>query len=928
VRFPRAFIAALLLVGSLSVAAQNNQSVVRLPTSKILSSPVPGRLGRTNSFPATIALSPDGHYAAFLNDGFGTQDTLGQQSISVLDLDTNQITEFPDDRFGDESKQSLFQGLAFSTDGGHLYASVGSLSDPEGKDPGHTGNGIAVYSFHAGKVAPERFMKLVPQKLAEGKQVAAGLRKGIPDGMAIPYPGGLAVLRKGDQDRLLIANNLADNVITLDVASGKIIQTFDLSSSPLVPSAFPYAVVATRDGRRAWCSLWNASRVVELNLAAGTVTRWIPLKEPKSTIAPGSHPTAMVLSPDEKALYVALSNADMVAEVSTETGRTIQIFDTQFPGQKYAGATPNALALSADGQRLFIADASLNAVQMMDTTGGRSGKLPEGGFIPTEWYPTALAIHGGDLLIATAKGQGTGPNNGPNHLPENRHHDKHPYIPTLLNGSIARVNIADAMKNLEALTKQVAHDNLFDTDPGKITFAHGPNPIHHVIFILRENRTYDQILGDLKIGNGDPSLTMFGEDITPNAHNLARQFGILDNFYDSGEVSGDGHVWSNAAITTDYNERTWQIAYRGHERTYDFGGTVADEFMMDHDAPDIDDPATGFLWDNLAKNGRSYRDYGEFVSAISCTEKKARKTRNPQPGTMACPRATATKGDPLPDNVGNPHGSNSPFPWAIPLFGSVKPTKPALRGHYDPLYPDFGVDYPDQLRADEFLNEFAGFVRARNDHKGTELPSYVLLYLPDDHTGGTRPGKVKPRASVADNDIALGRVVEAVSHSPYWDDTVITVVEDDAQAGQDHVDAHRSVAMVISKYSPGSTEQPHVEHNFYTTVNLVHTVEALLALPPMNQNDAYAPVMTPMFTGDGNQAPYTVDYRNRDNGLIYQTNPLTAPGAKESTQMDFSKPDAADAAALNSILWRDVKGDAPLPPARHDVIPPSRAGEH
>jgi DNA-binding beta-propeller fold protein YncE len=919
-----------ILLSSLQAQAPADKQVVHLPTSKILSAPVPGRLGRTNNFPATIALSPDGRYAAFLNDGYGSQDTRGLQSISVLDFETNQIMEFPDDRFPEEAKQSLFLGLVFSSDGTRLYASVGSLTDPEGKNPGHTGNGIAVYSFAAGKVSPTWFIKLAPQKLAKGKMVAAGLRDLVPNGMAVPYPAGLAVVKKGDKDELLIANNLADNVIMLDVTSEKVTQSFDLSSSALIPSAFPYTVMATRDGKRAWCSLWNASRVVELDLVAGTVTRWIPLMEPKSPIAPGSHPTAMVLSPDEKALYVALSNADIVAEVSTETGKAIQNFDTKFPWQKYPGTTPNALALSADGQQLFIANASINAVQMMDTTGGRSGKLPEWALIPTEWYPSALAIHGVDLLIATAKGQGTGPNNGPNHLPENRHHDKHPYIPTLLNGSIARVNIADAMKNSEALAKQVAHDNLFDADPGKITFARGGNPIKHVIFILRENRTYDQVFGDIKGADGDPSLTMFGEDITPNAHKLARQFGILDNFYDSGEVSGDGHVWTNAAITTDYNEKTWQIAYRGKERTYDFGGSVADEVMLKHDAPDIDDPATGFLWDNLAKNGVSYRDYGEFVSAIWCNPDKLKHSQvgtTPSDFMMPCPRATAAKGDPLPENVGDPHGSRSPYPWAIPLFGRVEPSKAALRDHFDPLFPDFGPDYPDQLRADEFLNEFAGFVRARNEHKGTEMPSYVLLYLPDDHTGGTRPGKVKPQASVADNDLAVGRVVDAVSHSPYWDDTVITVVEDDAQAGQDHVDAHRSVALVISKYSPGSVDLPHVEHNFYTTVNLVHTVESLLGLPPMNQNDAYAPVMAPMFTGTGNQPPFTADYRNRDNGLLYETNPVNAPGAKASSLMDFSKPDAANAAELNAILWRATKGNASQPKAHHEVIPLSSGGD-
>jgi len=226
-------------------------------------------------------------------------------------------------------------------------------------------------------------------------------------------------------------------------------------------------------------------------------------------------------------------------------------------------------------------------------------------------------------------------------------------------------------------------------------------------------------------------------------------------------------------------------------------------------------------------------------------------------------------------------------------------------------------------RRDEFLNEFSAFVRARQENEGPrfEMPSFVLLYLPDDHTGGTRPNFPRPAASVADNDLALGRVVDAVSHSPYWDDTAIFVLEDDAQDGADHVDAHRSIAFVISKYSPGSAAQPNVEHRFYTTVNVVHTMEMLLGLPPMNQNDAYAPVMSGLFSGSGDQAPYKADLRNLKNGLIYETNKKDAPGPKISSKMNFSRPDAAPAAQLNRVLWQDQKGSAPMPAARHTVFP-------
>jgi DNA-binding beta-propeller fold protein YncE len=930
-----------LLAIHIPLPAQNppsNTSSISLPTTKLLTTPTPGRIASTNSFPATIALSPDGHYAALLNNGYGTQETVATQSIAVLDLKTNQLSDYPDKRFGEEAHQSYFLGLVFASDGKHLYASVGSITDPTGEKLGDTGNGIAVYAFADGKVAPERFIAIAPQSLAAGKKVLIGLQK-TPPGTAIPYPAGLALVSAGQgPDRLLVADNLSDNVVLVDVASGKVLQRFDLSTSDLIPSSFPYTCVVTRDAHRAWCSLWNASQVAELDLAVGKVARWIKLKEPEDPLEPGSHPTAMLLSPDEKSLYVALSNIDMVAVVSTENGLPFNLLHTEARNQSFAGTYPIALAQSSDGKRLFVADASLNAVEVLDVSSVAHGpQVPDNafygplGFIPTDWYPSALAVQGNDLLIATAKGQGTGPNKGLGKAPYEIKHHGHPYIATLLHGSIARLNIPNTLGKLEELTRVVEHDNLLHDNPGAIHFPDGKNPIKHVIYVIKENRTYDQILGDLKlngkpVGEGDPSLTMYGADITPNEHALALQFGVLDNFYDSGEVSGDGHLWSTAAITSDYNEKTWQIAYRGKERTYDFGGNIADEIMLDHNLPDIDDPSTGFLWDNVARHGLTYRDYGEFVGAVWCN--KARKAATPKQGTpsaqeVECPRTELHKGDTLPSNVGDPHGGLSPFPWTVPLFKGVKPTKAALRGHFDPLYPDFNTDYPDQLRADEFLNEFAAYTHAREANEGpqSQLPAFVLLYLPDDHTGGTRPDHPRPQASVADNDLALGRIVHAVSHSPYWDDTAIFILEDDAQNGGDHIDAHRSTAFIISKYSPGTAAQPYVDHRFYTTVNVIHTLEMLLGLPPMNQNDAYAPAMGPMFSGAGTQPAFQADDRNLKNGLIYEINKHDAPGAKESAKMDFSRPDAAGAARLNEILWQDQEGNAPAPATKHAIFP-------
>ena len=921
---------SLLLVFVVARAA-DRQRRINLPTSKTLTVPVPGYLARTNSFPATIALSPDGRYAALLNQGYGTQESGARQSIGILDLSNNQLHDFPDDRLSDEysTHQSYFIGLAFSSDGEHLYASIGSITDPTGEKPKSMGNGIVVYKFADGQVTPERFLKIAPQPIAEGKEVAFGLRK-TPAGTALPYPAGFAVLppaksemeRRASspitstRDRLLVANNLSDDAVLLEVTSGQILRSFDLSRSRYIPSAYPYTVIANKAGTKAWVSLWNDSSVAELNLETGEVLRWIDdLGKHDDPTAPSPHPTAMCLSSNEEKLYVALANADRVVAVDLSSGLALDRYTVS------RGSVLQAIALSPDGKHLYAASASLDAVAVFEVRNSpkpiphiMGGRLVENNpdFIPTEWYPSALAIAGNDLLIATAKGQGSGPNNMQGTLKGERKRKEHPYIPTLIGGSIQRLSLADIDKNLAAYTHQVEENDLVRSDGGKFTFAGGSNPIQHVIYVLKENRSYDQILGDLPVGDGDVSLTMYGADITPNEHKLALQFGVLDNFYDSGEVSGDGHLWSTAATTSDYNEKTWPIGYRSKERTYDSGGSVAEEFPLEQGIPDVDDPGSGFLWDNLARRGLSYRIYGEFIAAVWC---KSEKVDSPMQGTPsplsgACPVAQIKKGDSLPANVGHPRGGPSPWPWAIPQVKRMRPTKAALRDHYDPLFPDFQTDYPDQLRADEFLREFAEFVKARGSAQ--ELPQFTLLYLPDDHTGGTRPGKPTPQASVADNDLAIGRVVDAISHSPYWDDTAIFVLEDDAQDGADHVDAHRSIAFVISKYAPRKP-QPFVEHNFYTTVSVIHTMESLLGLSPMNLFDAHAPLMAPLFAGPGTQPPYQADDKNLRNGLIYRVNEKLAPGANESSQMNFSRPDAADAKKLNAILWQDAKGKVPMP---------------
>jgi hypothetical protein len=449
----------------------------------------------------------------------------------------------------------------------------------------------------------------------------------------------------------------------------------------------------------------------------------------------------------------------------------------------------------------------------------------------------------------------------------------------------------------------------------KIAFRSGTNPIRHVIYIIKENRTYDQILGDLGVGNGLAGLAMYGEETTPNEHKLARQFGVLDNFYDSGEVSGDGHVWSNAAISSDYTEKTWQQSYRGKERVYDFEGVVENGYPLREGISDVNEPSSGYIWTDLARHGKSLYHFGEFISTKFCanpdsTSKGSSPTEGtPEPEPAQCgTRGDIRRGETIPQNYG---GGKSPYPWPIPLIDENVPTKPELIGHFDPKFPDFELSFPDQLRVEEFLTHFRQWVRDRGQGRDT-MPQFIQLRLPNDHTAGTTPGMPTPKASIADNDLAVGRAVEAISHSPYWADTAFFILEDDAQNGADHVDAHRSIGLVVSKYSP-RLEQPLVDSTFYTTVSVLRTMEELLGLPPMNNNDAFAPPMAPLFAGAGDQPAYQADYRNRDNGLLYQANGPRAAGAQASSRMDFTHEDRADPRVLNAILWRDAMGNKPLP---------------
>jgi DNA-binding beta-propeller fold protein YncE len=937
-----ASLCAAIFLAVTAISAQTPTSQVNLPSSKRLLLPVPGAPQKTNSMPLVMAVSPDGRFVVSVDAGYGTFESHYDQSLSILDTKTGKLTDAPDSRTQVGMPQVLYSGIAFSRDGRHLYVSMASTTVPEG---GHdkngfsaTGNGIIVYGFDQGKVHAERFLSIPLQQLAPGRVTRELVHTGGDKG--VPFPAGLAVTTGADgSEQIVVADNLSDDALLLDAASGKILTRFDLSETNAVPGTYPVAVAATANGKRAFVALWNSSELAELDLRKGTVAGTLPLLRPADPLAPGTHPSALCFSPDGTTLYVSLSNRDAVAAVDIAGGMKLRgLFDTRLPHQTYFGAIPEGLAASADGRRLYVANDGSNSVAVFDprqmtASAAAKGEIEPLGFVPTEWDPMALALVGDKLYVSTEKGQSTGPNNmaQPKLSPAygqpppelKARYRSFTYIPTQLYGSLATLDMPSIEKDLKAWTQETVQSNRMKATDATIHFLHGGNPIKHVIYIIKENRTYDQILGDLKqngaqVGNGDPQLAMYGEPLTPNQHELALQFGVFDNFYDSAEVSGQGHVWSTAAIISDYLDNTIWSNYRSTQRSYDYEGMVANGYPIQQKIADVNEPASGYLWTDLAAHGKTYIHFGEFISTTFCTGRlskdAARAHADPTeggsgPDAETCAQPKIDPGGSIPEIYG---GGVSKYPWAIPMIAKNTPTKPELVGHFDQDAPDFNLSVPDQFRVEVFLHRLAGWKSDLAAGRDT-MPQFIMLRLGNDHTAGKKAGKPTPQASIADNDLAVGRAVEAISNSAFWESTAFFILEDDSQNGPDHVDAHRSTALVISKYSPRGNA-PFVDSHFYTTVSVLRTMETLLGLPPMNNNDAFAALMAPVFSGDGSQPVFHADYRNRDNGQIYAMNPGGTAAAKASEKMDFTHADQADARKLNIILWKDAMGDKPMPP--------------
>jgi YVTN family beta-propeller protein len=778
----------------------------RLPTGRMLDPA--GTAADVGSMPLAMTLSPDGRKVLVLLNGYR------EQGVQIVDRATGRVGQTL-------VQTAAFLGIAFSPDGGTLYVSGG--------------NEDVVYRY----AWRDDRATLTDSLVLAVKRGANGTR----------YPGGIAPSPDG---RLLyVAENLADSLAVVDLATAQVVQR-------LGTERWPYGVAVAKSGT-VYASAWGGNTVsVFAPSAQGTLA-------PVTRIRVGRHPSAVLLSADDSRLFVASASTDRVAVIDTKRRRVLtELFDSP-PGGPGEGSTPSALALSSDGTRLLVAESDNNAVALIDlapVTAGvatATGEDRIAGRVPTQWYPTAVISRGDTLLVLTGKGRGTGPNPRGQilgvHERADSGFDARQYTLGQTSGTLVTSTVARATgPELAALSARVARANLWG----------GPAPVtklplfEHVIYIIKENRTYDQVLGDLPQADGDTSLVFFPRPVSPNHHALAERFGVFDRFMVNAEVSPDGHNWSMAAYATDYTEKTvpsnYSLPPRG--RTYDWEGDNRGAIPPDDD--DVAEPANGYLWNLAQRAGLSFRNYGEFVTSDG--------------GRGAVPRA----------------------------YTGIKPF---LRSHTNRDFPPFDLNIPDQKRADIWLADLAAFT-AKSD-----MPKLQIIRLPNDHTSGGQAGAPSPRAQVADNDLALGRVVEGLSRSPFWKNTLVVVVEDDAQSGADHVDSHRSVLFLISAWNRSG-----VYHRFINTTDVVATIERVLGLGSLSQFDHFGRPVTEIFANAPDLRPYTALTPSVN---LAERNPAGGRDARESAGLDLRYEDMADEALFNHILWRMIKGDArPYPGTR------------
>jgi YVTN family beta-propeller protein len=944
------------------------------------------RLPAVGAMAMTMLRSPDqlgrggrGRYLVVVNSGYGVQFREGtnkaQQSLAVVDLNGSpepaviQNVYFP-------TPQSANTGLAFAprpaADGTFVMYVSGGFE-----------NKVWIFRFDPNAAAP-----IQPASPGPDTKITAPFfqvsnpgeasSKDYNGGKAALYPTGLAVTRDGAA--LVTANNLGDSVTIVREPSGaRRMQRLDLHH-PGKPkeNIYPYEVVLRENGKkaRAYVSCWNDSSVAVVSLNGhAAVEKYIGVDR---------HPTTMLLNAAGTRLLVTNSNADSVSVIDTASDQEIERIDVRLAEKALVGSSPEGMALSEDEETLYVANAHSNAVAVVllserargaksTAKNGDASKSKILGFIPTGQYPSAVAVADGKLFIGNGKGTGFEPSsmrvsssgftpNPPNPaFPANQEKNRQggQYSGSIVSGNISMVVLPDELALARYTQQTMQNDGLLDFAAPKL--FPGESPIKHVVYIIKENRTYDQVFGDVKASgaghpaDGEPSFAIFGNSeaarrpdgtvqaVTPNHHALAQRFGLFDRFFVNSEASPDGHNWATAAFSTDYVDKSFRWNYSDRGRTYDFEGynrlpdyeppseLQLDKFhgdalaaltdLLENHLPylqgfaDAAEPKTLYLWDAAARAGLTYRNYGEFVTVISASDVAAAKRKR--------------------------HKDYPDISKAVRHL----PNKASLADHHSPSFRSFDVTAPDSMTVDcykaalaepqsadaavteensnsgcrgnsrfgEWLAEFRGFVAQRDAGKPDPMPALTVLRFPNDHTTGIKQGFPTPQFMVADNDFALGRLVEAISSSVYWKDTAIFVVEDDAQSGPDHVDSHRSVGLAISAYNkPGA-----LIHKFHSTVSMIRTIEMLLGIAPMNQLDASAVAMD-IFQDQPDLTPYKAVLPTiaKDNLLSGKPkDKASAEWMKKTTQQDFAHADMADPQTLNAIIWFACRGgDSNLPP--------------
>ena len=827
-------------------------------------------IGRTVELPGlrpqVLALSPDGRL--LIASGKTSE-------IVVIDPATGEIRQrvsFPNDQQNepqprvvsgnflepDQKGQASYTGLVFAPDGRRLF-----LSNVNGS--------IKAFSIAAdGTVTPSHSL---PLPLAN----APRRKEEIPSGLAISANGA----------RLYVCGNLSNQLFELDAANGKVLRTFPVGVAP-------YDVVLV-DGK-AYVSNWGGRRPTAGDLTGpagrGTFVRVDPTTyiasegsvsvvplAPKATgpareILTGRHASALAVSPDGRHVVCANTAADTLSVIDTRRAAVVETIWVKPKPSDLFGASPNALVFAPSGRQLYVANGTQNAVAVVNFAPKDHGSTLAG-LIPVGWYPAALMFDGQRDTIIAANLKGLPEPNRQTSGPGPLGFNSKQYAGSL---SLVPVPAARDLPQLsETVRRNLRHEVIVQSQlppragqPARVVPERSGEPslLKHVVYIIKENRTYDQILGDLPAGDGDPALCIFGETITPNQHRLAREFVLLDNTYCAGILSADGHQWSMTAFATDYVEKS----FAGFPRSYPDG-------MGEDENDALAYAPTGFIWDNALKHQVSIRNYGEFMGP-AVTWRDGRPGR---PDFTACFRTW--------------QGATTDVVVAsTPMIESIRPFSPTG-------YVGWEMAVPDQYRADFFINELRKF-----ETQG-EFPALTIICLPNDHTSGTKPGSPTPAACLADNDLAFGRIVEALSHSRFWNELAIFGIEDDPQAGWDHVSGYRTTAYVISPYA----KRKSVVSTQYNTTSLLRTIEQILGLPVMNQFDASATPMFDCFTATPDFTPFTavaanvpLDQLNPRPAAL--ADPVLKRDALASARMNFRAVDQAPEDRLNRILWRAMKG--------------------